>query len=423
MTLPRTSPSPTLGVALRPMVRSTSRALVGGVCAGLAVRLGIRERTVRVAFSLSCLIFGAGLLVYLTAWLFVPRWSEDDTIAQRLMTSRRESHITLVSLLVALFVLAILGHSAPHAMRVFLWSSFLSVVAAIAIWYGSSRDERSHLEALVSAAPIVGTASARGWRAFALRVIPGVIMLVIGIRVVSRIGGIWGGLVPAIAGGTALTLGVGALLAPWWLESVRDLSRERRHRVRVEERAKLVAHVHDSVLQTLTLIEKASASPTDVIRLARAQERELRRWLFSPEGDGDQNHPSDSLAQQLRLVENEVEQNYDVTVELVIVGDCSGDERVTALVAATREAAVNAAKWAGVSRVSIFSEADGTSINVFVRDTGVGFDLARVAPDRHGITHSIVERMSAHGGRAEIRSAPGTGTEVHLALNRTVVVS
>ncbi len=421
MTLPRTSPSPTLGVALRPLARSTSRALVGGVCAGLAVRLGIRERTVRVAFSLSCLILGAGLLVYLTAWLFVPRWGEDDNIARRLMASRRESHITLVSLLVALFVLAILGHSAPHAMRVFLWSSLLSVVAVIAIWHGSSRDERSHLEALMSAAPIVGTASARGWRAFALRVIPGVIMLVIGIRVVSRIGGIWGGLVPAIAGGTALTLGVGVLLAPWWLESVRDLSRERRQRVRVEERAKLVAHVHDSVLQTLTLIEKASASPTDVIRLARAQERELRWWLFSLDGERDQ--PSDSLAQQLRLVENEVEQNYDVTVELVIVGDCSGDERITALVAATREAAVNAAKWAGVSRVSIFGEVDATSINVFVRDTGVGFDLARVAHDRHGITHSIVERMSAHGGSAEIRSARGTGTEVHLALDYTVVAS
>lgn len=420
MTSPRTSPSPTLGVATRPMARSTSHALVGGVCAGLAVRFGIRERTVRVAFSLSCLALGAGLLIYLTAWLFVRRWGEHDTIAQRLMTSRRESHITLVSLLIALLVLALLGRG-HHGTTVLVWTSFLSAVAAIAIWYGSSRDEKGHLEALLSATPILGTASARGWRAFVLRVVPGAVMLVIGIRVVSRIGGLWGGLVPAVVGGGALTVGVGVLLAPWWLDSVRELSRERRQRVRVEERAKLIAHVHDSVLQTLTLIEKAASNPSEVVRLARAQERELRQWLFSPESADGPARANATLARQLRRVEVEVEENYDVTVELVTVGDCPGDTRVTALVAAAREAAVNAAKWARVSRISIFGEVDGASINVFVRDTGMGFDLAEVAHDRQGIRHSIVERMRSHGGTAEIRSVPGTGTEVHLALERSVV--
>jgi signal transduction histidine kinase len=404
------------------MARSTSHALVGGVCAGLAVRLGIRERSVRVAFSLSCLAFGAGLLIYLTAWLFVPRWSEEVTIARRLITSRRESHITLVSLLVALIVLALLGRG-HHGMTVLLWTSFLNVVASIAIWYGSSRDEKNHLEALLSATPILGTASARGWRAFALRVIPGAIMLVIGIRVVSRIGGVWSGLVPAVVGGGALTLGVGVLLAPWWLDSVRDLSRERRQRVRVEERAKLVAHVHDSVLQTLTLIEKAASNPADVVRLARAQERELRHWLFSPESTEGFAPSSVSLAHQLRRVEIDVEENYDVTVELVTVGDCPGDERVTAIVAAAREAAVNAAKWARVPNISIFGEVDGSSISVFVRDTGVGFDFTHVEHDRHGIRHSIVERMKVHGGTSEIRSVPGAGTEVHLTLERSAVTS
>jgi signal transduction histidine kinase len=420
MTSTLTSPSPVLGVPQRPLTRSTSHAILGGVCAGLAVRLGVREQTVRVAVSISCLIFGAGLLIYVAMWLFVARWGEEPSIAQRLTGSRRESHIILFSLLVALVALLSLGSFARHGTGAVSWPLLLSAVVLVAIWFGSSRDEKGHLEGVLSAAPVLGAASSRGWRALALRVVPGVILLVIGLRTLQRIGGVWGGAVPAILGAGALVTGVGVLLAPWWLDNVRDLSRERRERVRIEERAKLVAHVHDSVLQTLTLIEKSAESPSDVIRLARAQERELREWLFAPELVGDRSNTEDSFAQQLRRIEVDVEHDYGVTIELVIVGDSPGDDAVAALSAATREAVVNAAKWAHVSRISIFGEVEPATISVYVRDTGVGFDPAGVADDRHGINRSIVERMRSHGGDAVILSSTGTGTEVRLTLAHSV---
>ena len=156
-------------------------------------------------------------------------------------------------------------------------------------------------------------------------------------------------------------------------------------------------------------------------RLARAQERELRQWLFAPERASERDDASGTFAQQLRRIESDVENDYGVTIELVVVGDCVGDNRVAALAAATREAVVNAAKWAHVTRVSVFGEVETASLSVYVRDTGVGFDLANIADDRHGINHSIIERMTSHGGHAEIRSVAGTGTEVHLSMARAAL--
>jgi signal transduction histidine kinase len=400
------------------MTRSTNGALLGGVCAGLAVRLGVREQLVRIIVSLSVLFFGVGLVIYMAAWLFVPRWGEDRSVAQRLVGARRESHIILLTLLVALVALLALGNFARRGTGAVSWPLLLGIVAVVAVWFGSSRDEKRHLEGIMNATPILGSSSARGWRALAWRLVPGIILLVIGLETLRRIGGVWGGAVPAILGAGALALGAAILLAPWWLDNVRDLSRERRERVRIEERAKLVAHVHDSVLQTLTLIEKAANSPTDVIRLARAQERELREWLFAPQHFAERDDAHGTLAQQLRQIESDVEGDYGVTVELVVVGDCPGDAHIAALTAATREAAINAAKWAQVSRVSIYGEVEPTAVSVFVRDTGIGFDLAQVADDRHGINHSIVERMTSHGGEAVIHSVRGEGTEVRLSMTR-----
>ena len=420
MTSPLISPLPILGVPQRPMTRSTNGAVLGGVCAGLAVRLGVREQLVRIIFSLSVLFFGAGFLVYMAAWLFVPRWGEDRGVARRLVGARRESHIILLTFLLALFALLALGGFARHGTGAVAWPLLLGVVGVVAIWFGSSRDEKSHLEGIVNATPILGSSSARGWRALAWRLIPGIILLVVGLKTLRRIGGVWGGAVPAILGAGALALGAAILLAPWWLDNVRDLSRERRERVRIEERAKLVAHVHDSVLQTLTLIEKAANSPTDVVRLARAQERELREWLFAPEHLIERDDAHGTLAQQLRRIESDVEGDYGVTVELVVVGDCPGYVHIAALAAATREAAINAAKWAQVSRISIFGEVEAAAVSVFVRDTGIGFDPDHVADDRHGINQSIIARMTSHGGTAVIHSVPGEGTEVRLSMTRAV---
>ena len=423
MTSPPNSPLPILGVPQRPLRRSTSSPLIGGVCAGLATRLGVRELTVRVVTSLAALFFGVGLLIYVLAWLLVPRWGEDRSIAQRLVGARRETHLILFSLLPVLLVLLALGRFARRGGGVAVWPVLLAGVAMVAIWFGSSREEKGHLHEVLNAAPILGSSSAHGWRALAWRFVPAVALLIIGLETLRRIGGIWGGAVPAVLGAGALAAGGAILLAPWWLDSVRDLSRERRERVRVEERAKLAAHVHDSVLQTLTLIEKAAHSPAEVTRLARAQERELRQWLFTPEGTTRHDEADESFAEQLRRIESDIESDYGVIVELVVVGDCPADSHVTALTGATREAAINAAKWAGVARVSIYGEVEPTAISVYVRDTGVGFDPEQVADDRHGIAQSIVARMAAHGGDASIHSVVGEGTEVHLALSRAVAPS
>jgi signal transduction histidine kinase len=186
--------------------------------------------------------------------------------------------------------------------------------------------------------------------------------------------------------------------------------------VRIEERASMVAHIHDSVLQTLTLIERVASSESDVIRLARAQERELRQWLFNPDSVGTSGPTDDSFASLLGAVENDVENDYGVKVQLVVVGDCPSDEKTRLLVAAGREAAINAAKWSTASTITIFGEVETTKISLFVRDTGQGFDPDNVASDRQGIALSIKQRMTQIGGGTLIRSTLGHGTEVELVL-------
>jgi signal transduction histidine kinase len=178
----------------------------------------------------------------------------------------------------------------------------------------------------------------------------------------------------------------------------------------------MVAHLHDSVLQTLTLIERAAANESDVVRLARNQERELRQWLFSPE---TVTNAATSFVGLVGAIEHDVENDYGVRVELVTVGDCVPDERVTAIVAAGREAAINAAKWSEATSVSIFTEVEPTTISLFVRDRGVGFDLDAIPADRQGIALSIRQRMSQFGGEVFINTDVGAGTEVQLVMPRS----
>jgi signal transduction histidine kinase len=163
------------------------------------------------------------------------------------------------------------------------------------------------------------------------------------------------------------------------------------------------------------LIERAAGDEAAVIRLARTQERELRQWLFSPEGAGD----ASSFLSDLRALEDEIENDYGVRVELVVVGDCVSDERVTALVAAGREAAINAARWSGTELISIYAEVEGTTLSLFVRDRGSGFDPETVPNDRQGIALSIRQRVTQRGGTVTLKSALGEGTEVQLSLART----
>ena len=209
-------------------------------------------------------------------------------------------------------------------------------------------------------------------------------------------------------------IGIVVVLGPWLTRTAQAAAAERRERIRVAEREAMAAHLHDSVLQTLALIQRTADDPRRTVTLARQQERELRDWLYG--GRTTDGTPS-TLGESVRVTAAEVERAYDVRVEVVVVGDRTMDEALGALVSALREACVNAAKHSGAPEVSVFVEVRADAVEAFVRDRGRGFDrAAAAAPDRRGIASSIEARLERAGGVATITTAPGTGTEVQLVL-------
>ena len=405
-----------VGSPLRPLRRGRDNCILGGVCGGFATRLGIKERNVRVIFALLTLFFGLGVLLYMTFWLVVTRSGEKHSIIQQIFQNRREAQFVLIAFIATLMLIITLQSTGSRTSDGFGWPLLMSAFAAFAVWRGASRDERSHLTDFLNSAPVIGSALSKSRKVIVLRVAIGAGLVIVGLHQLNHLGGVWGSAGSALIGTVVLVIGVAVIFAPWWLQNVRELTSERRERVRIEERAAMAAHLHDSVLQTLTLIERAAANEGDVVRLARNQERELRQWLFSPETRTD---APTSFVGLVGAVEHDVENDYGVRVELVTVGDCVPDERVTTLVAAGREAAINAAKWSQAASISIFTEVETNSISVFIRDRGIGFDLDAIPADRRGIALSIRQRMSQLGGEAFINTTLGTGTEVQLVMPRS----
>jgi signal transduction histidine kinase len=227
------------------------------------------------------------------------------------------------------------------------------------------------------------------------------------------------------AGAAVLVAGAILLFGPWTARLARNLTDERRQRIRSEERTEMAAHLHDGVLQTLALIQKRAGDDKAVRSLARRQERELRSWLYGgargpggvPRDDWGQAGTT-TVARLLRQELDDLEDHYAVRFDAVLVGDAPLDDNGKALVAAGREAALNAARHAGVDTVDVYLEVEPDRISLFVRDRGSGFDPAAVPADRRGVADSISARVRRHGGSAEIRSAPGEGTEVELSVPR-----
>jgi len=215
----------------------------------------------------------------------------------------------------------------------------------------------------------------------------------------------------ALVAGLIGVAGLALVVGPWVFRLASDLGAEREERIRVEERADVAAHLHDSVLQTLALIQKHADDGRTVARLARAQERDLRSWLYD-EGAAAES----SLVAALRSAAAEVEDAHGVPVEVVTVGDAVLSRELQPVVLAAREAMVNAAKHSGAAKVDVYAEAADGQVEVFVRDRGAGFDPAAVPTDRLGVRNSVVERMRRHGGTARVRTAPGEGTEVALTM-------
>ena len=396
-----------------PLRRRRSDRLVGGIAAEIAARFRIDVTFVRVALVLVGLASGLGVAAYVVAWLVIPIEGESTSIASRALSDVRG--IALAITLLPGLVLALLLASALHVgwLGSFAGSAFVAAAGLVLIWRNAEDDERRIIRHVAEPLVHLGVASRRSRRTLALRILAGFGLAVVGLVLVL---GFHSRSVFRPLGGVGLVAaGLVVIFGPWWLTVARDLVEERQARVRAEERADMAARVHDSVLQTLALIQKNADQPQRVVQLARAQERELRSWLFDGRTGADDD---ETLVAAIRRLEAEVEAAHGVPVESVIVGDCPLDDDLRALVAAGREAAVNAAKWSGAPVISLYLEIEPTAISLFVRDRGIGFDQATVAPDRRGLAESIVGRMSRHGGSAVVTSRLGRGTEVELRVAR-----
>ena len=403
-----------------PLRRKGEDRLLGGVAAGLAARTGVDVTVVRLVFVLTALL-SVGAAAYVLAWLFIPMAGEDGTIAGRAMTDRRG--IALAAAVGSLLILVLVVASIVGASWIsnLSWPLVLSAAGLVLIWRNAPADEQETMrrltEPLGAAGTRLGMAGPRKKsRTIARAALTGVLLI--------------GGLALLLNGhdGTELLRPVGGLilvvaaimvlLGPWWLRIARDLVVERQARARAEERADMASRVHDSVLQTLALIQRNANQPQEVIKLARGQERELRSWLFDGRAPGSVRGAAVTVASGVRLIQQEVEAAYGVAVEAITVGDCDLDDNLDAVLAAAREATVNAAKWSGAQVVSLFAEVEPAEVSLFVRDRGCGFDPAAVPGDRKGLAESVRARVTRRGGSATVRSVPGEGTEVSLHMPR-----
>jgi signal transduction histidine kinase len=408
--------------------RDREYRMLGGVCSGLARELGIDPLIIRVAFVAAALAGGVGIAVYILAWIFLPVGTGASAQARpwrRLRTGRAAIEVALGAGLLLLAVMLEFRSLGLWFSDPVVWPLVLVTAGGALIW----RQSMGGGTAATATAPEAGAPEKATGKPGPVSIDPAPRLTPRGSDV-SRTGlGI--GLV--IAAGLAFLQATGSLsaardvlvatlvvatvlgviLAPWVLRLVRNLGAERAERIRSQERAEMAAHLHDSVLQTLALMQKNSDDPRTVATLARRQERELRAWLSGgPSSVGGER----LLKAALERTAAEVEDDHGVAVEVIVVGELRLDESGEAVVAAAREAMNNAAKFGGEGPVNVYAEVTDTRLQVFVGDRGPGFDVATVPPDRRGVRESIIGRMERHGGHAEIRSQPGAGTEIELTL-------
>jgi signal transduction histidine kinase len=370
--------------------------VLGGVCSALAVHLGWRVRRVRLLMVALAFVGGAGALLYLWLWALVPSLAgegeEPETVTRRTPVAALLVGVAALATLVAFVALA---DGREQVVTQSLLAVTVTSGAAVAWSLGFDPADPAR-------SPRYG---------LGIRVASVVFLLLAGSVTLSA----RPNAVNAVLGVVMVVLGVAVFAAPRVVTLWSDLMAERAARVRQQQRAEIAAHLHDSVLQTLALIQNRAGASSEVARIARAQERELREWLFA----GDEAAAAD-LATELRGVAGAIELDYPVRIEVVTAGE-PVDRPSSALVAAAREAMLNAARHAG-GEVSVYLETSPGFIDVFVRDRGPGVNLAELPADRLGIRESIIGRMRRAGGTATVRpgaggaAGAGAGTEVHLHL-------
>jgi len=407
------------------VVRSTrplSTAWIGGVCAGLADHLGWPVLLIRVGFVVVSAFALTGLWVYLVLWLAMPRTTAERAApgleANARAGMRSTSAMTFSSVDLGLATaLALLGLGLIWMVQVSGWGLPPRVLAVGLLTGGGlgmiwwQADHVSTREVVRGTgwqrlvAPLV-----RHWSSV-VGILVGLISLAAAVALLVLSSGLDEVARTLLLLGASVAALVLAVL-PWIIRVRQTLAEARQEAMLADARADMAAHLHDSVLQTLALIQRQANDPKKVTALARRQERELRQWLYGDAPTGG------SLVEALTAELLDVEDTHGVDVELVSVGDTELTPELAAVVRASREAMVNAAKHSGAERVDVFAEADEDLVSVFIRDRGKGFDLAEIDDDRMGVRASIVERVKRAGGRAIIRTAPGEGTEVRLELPR-----
>ena len=398
-----------------PLRRRSDDRFLGGVAGAVAATTGFEITVVRVGLVVFGLASGVGVAVYVVAWLVIPALDEDRSIASRALADGR-ALVTLIAFAPPL-VVALLLAAALHAPWAggLAWPAFISAGGLVLVWRDGTDTDRSHLRQAVGPLVQIGSSGRGSWRILLARVVAAAVMGLAGVAAMTQS---HRGAVLAPLAGVALLFGaIVVVFGPWWLRAGRDLVLERQARLRAEERSDLAARVHDSVLQTLALIQRHATDPARVTQLARSQERELRSWLWEGQRPGSFGGDGKAtVASAIERIQSDVEADHEVRVEAVVVGDTALTESLEALLAAGREATVNAAKWSGADVVSIYAEVEADCVCLYVRDRGRGFDRSTVGPDRRGLTESIEGRMSRAGGTARLRSEPGAGTEVTLRL-------
>jgi signal transduction histidine kinase/phage shock protein PspC (stress-responsive transcriptional regulator) len=407
--------------------------VLAGVAAGLAAHLGLPVRLVRIALVIGVGLGGAGAVLYLWLWALVPSAETvpppvnagprpmpsgaavasgaDPTTPTTPRSGGPPGSVTagrIADLVIG--GLLLLAGGALLSQR-FGYDISLQVVLPVLVVLGGAVLAYTQLDEVERSrwASFAGG----GTRGALFRVLAGLCLVLIGVVLVV----VQGDLASAgrvLIAAVAVLGGASVVLAPWGVRLWRDLDAERAARARESERAEIAAHLHDSVLQTLALIQRRSDDPVQVARLARAQERDLRSWLY-----GSDPANAVTVAAQVKAAAAEVEDRHGASIEVVVVGDQPADERTAALTAALKEAMVNAVKHgqpSSAAPVQVYVEAGADGVEAFVRDRGPGFDPDAVPPDRIGVRESIIGRTERHGGAASVRSTPGEGTEVRLRM-------
>ena len=381
-------------------------ALMGGVCAGIATHLGVNVWLVRAIFVGLLFLNGVGALAYALAIALIP--AGNPASSQLAAPTRLAAQLNQLQS----------KDGRDQATTIFSGVVLLALAAILVAWSRGWLESNAYLPLL-----IIGCGAALAWSqaeevmhtprsmAAIARLAAGLALAVLGVLIwLSDHTDMSGMLIGAFAALVMLSV-VALVLAPLWLGVIRQLSQTQAAQARASERADIAAHLHDSVLQTLTLLRAQADDPQRVAALALSQERELRAWLY-----GD-NHPTnENLRSEVESVSREIEQLYGVPVDSVIVGDTPATAKTRVLTSALREALANAVRH-GKPPISLYVEVSGQEVEAYVRDHGAGFDLETINSDRHGVRDSIIGRMQRHGGSATIRARePGTEVCLRLAL-------